>query len=106
TLTPPTRRSVVKRASCPASLRGRWHIHERHQLGWHDDERAHHVVVFVLEDMAVLHVARAEDGEADDDVDDLVRVDADGLLEAKLVVVELVRDAVTDVARCAGGTLA
>jgi putative transposase len=32
--------------------------------------------------------------------------DADGVLEAKLVVVELVRDAVTDVARCAGGTLA
>jgi len=28
------------------------HVHERHQLGWHDDEWAHHVVVFVLEEAA------------------------------------------------------
>ena len=70
------------------------HVHERHQLGRHDDERSHHVAVFVLEDVAVVHVAPAEDLEADDDVDDLVRIDADGVLQAELVVVERVRDAV------------
>ena len=70
------------------------HVHERHELGGHDDEGSHHVVVLVLEDVAVVHVAAAEHLEADDDVDDLVRVDADGVLEAELVVVEAVRDAV------------
>src|SRR4029077_18667006 len=50
------------------------HVHEGHQLGRHDDERSHHVVVFVLEDVAVVHVAPAEDLEADDDVDRLVRI--------------------------------
>ena len=48
------------------------HVHERHQLRGHDHEGAHHVVVFVLEDVAVVHVAAAEDLEADKDVDDLV----------------------------------
>jgi hypothetical protein len=43
------------------------HIHERHQLRRHDDEGAHHVVVFVLEDVAVVHVTPAEDLEADED---------------------------------------
>jgi hypothetical protein len=46
-------------------------------------------VVFVLEDVTVVHVAAAEDLEADDDVDDFLRVDADGVLEAAFVVVEL-----------------
>ena len=72
----------------------RMHVHEGHQARPHDDERSHHVVVFVLEDMAVVHVAPAEDLEADDDVDHLVWIDADGGFEAQLVVVELVRDAV------------
>ena len=31
----------------------RVHAHERHQLGGHDHERAHHVVVFVLEHVTV-----------------------------------------------------
>ena len=66
------------------------HVHKRHQLGRHDDERAHHVAVFVLEDVAVVHVAPAEDLEADDDVDHLVRIDADGVFQAELVVVERV----------------
>src|SRR4051794_13795991 len=56
----------------------RAHIHERHQLGGHDNGRAHHVVVFVFEDVAVVHVAPAEDREADHDVDDFVGIDANG----------------------------
>ena len=70
------------------------HVHERHELGRHDDEGSHHVVVLVLEDVAVVHVAAAETLEADDDVDDLVRVDADGVLESELIVVEPMRDPV------------
>jgi len=31
--------------------------HERHELGGHGDEGAHHVAVFVFEDVAVVHVA-------------------------------------------------
>ena len=46
----------------------RVHVHERHQLGRHDDEGAHHVVVFVLEDAAVIHVAAAKDLEAESGV--------------------------------------
>ena len=52
------------------------------------DEGAHHVAVFVFEDVAVVHVAAAVGGEADGDFDDLVGVDADGVLEAALVVVD------------------
>ena len=81
------------------------HVHERHELGGHDDEGAHHVVVFMLEDVTVVHVAAAEDLEADDDIDDFLRVDPNGLLEAALVVVEPVWDAVVEVVadahRCA-----
>jgi hypothetical protein len=74
------------------------HVHERHQLRGHDHEGAHHVVVFVLEDVAVVHVAAAEDLEADEDVDDLVGVDADRVLEAQFVVVESVDPVVAVVA--------
>jgi hypothetical protein len=66
-------------------------------------EGAHHVVVFVLEDVTVVHVAAAEDLEADDDVDDFLRVDADGVLEAAFVVVEPVWDAVVEVVADAHG---
>jgi hypothetical protein len=48
----------------------------------------------VLEDVAVVHVAPAKHLEADNDVDDFVRVDADGVLEAPFILVEAVRDAV------------
>ena len=36
------------------------HAHEGHQLGGHDDEGTHHVVVFVFEDVTVVHVAAGE----------------------------------------------
>jgi hypothetical protein len=39
--------------------------HEWHELGGHGDEGAHHVAVFVFEDVAVVHVAAAVGGEAD-----------------------------------------
>jgi hypothetical protein len=35
-----------------------------------------------------VHVAPAKDAEANDDVDDLVRIHADGVLQAELVLVE------------------
>ena len=62
--------------------------HERHELGGHGHEGAHHVAVFVFEDVAVVHVPAGVGGEADGDFDDLVGVDADGVLEAALVVVD------------------
>src|SRR6266851_4015573 len=57
--------------------------HEWHEFGGHGDEGAHHVAVFVFEDVAVVHVAAAVGGEADGDFGDLVRVDADGVLEVR-----------------------
>jgi hypothetical protein len=51
----------------------------------------------------VVHVAAAENVEAGDDVDDFVRVDADGVLEAAFVVVEPVRNAVLRVVADAHG---
>ncbi len=62
--------------------------HERHELGGHGDEGAHHVAVFVFEDVAVVHVAVAVGGEADGDLGDLMGVDADGVLKAAFVVVD------------------
>src|SRR5258708_5125191 len=62
--------------------------HEWHELGGHGDEGAHHVAVLVFEDVAVVHVAAAVGGEADGDFDDLIGVDADGVLEAAFVVVD------------------
>ena len=38
----------------------------------HGDEGAHHVAVFVFEDVAVVHVPAAVGGEADSDFGDLV----------------------------------
>ena len=51
-------------------------------------------MILVLEDVAVVHVAAGEGGEAHDDVDDLVGVDSHRVLEASFVVVERVGDAV------------
>jgi hypothetical protein len=42
--------------------------HEWHELGGHGDEGAHHVAVFVFEDVAVVHVAAGIGGEADGDL--------------------------------------
>src|SRR6266700_3295683 len=68
--------------------------HEGHELRGHDDDGAHHVAVLVVEDVAVVHVAAAVGLEADGELDDLVGVDADGVLEPSFVgvddVVELV----------------
>src|SRR6266487_2999787 len=72
--------------------------HERHELGGHGDEGAHHVAVFVFEDVAVVHVAAAVGGEADGDFGDLVGVDADGVLEAAFGVVDGVVEFVVRVA--------
>src|SRR5258705_9870853 len=72
--------------------------HEWHELGGHGDEGAHHVAVFVFEDVAVVHVAAAVGGEADGDFGDLVGVDADGVLEAAFVVVDDVVELVVRVA--------
>src|SRR6266699_3207991 len=72
--------------------------HERHELGGHGDEGAHHVAVFVFEDVAVVHVAAAVGGETDGDFGDLVGVDADGVLEAAFVVVDGVVELVAGVA--------
>jgi hypothetical protein len=77
---PRSRRGATGASSRVDSATAGVHVHERHQLGGHHHERPHHVVVLVLEDVAVVHVAAAEDLEPDDDVDDLVRVDADGVL--------------------------
>jgi hypothetical protein len=52
----------------------------------------------VFEDVAVVHVAAAEGGEADGDFDHLVGVDADGVLEAAFVVVDGVAEIVVGVA--------
>jgi hypothetical protein len=52
----------------------------------------------VFEDMAVIHVAAAVGGEADGDLDDLVGVNADGVLEAAFVVVDGVAERVVRVA--------
>jgi hypothetical protein len=72
--------------------------HERHELGGHGDEGAHHVAVFVFEDVAVVHVAAAVGGEAYGDFGDLFGVDADGVLEAAFVVVDGVIELVVRVA--------
>jgi hypothetical protein len=45
--------------------------HERHEVGGHGDEGAHHVAVFVFEDVAVVHVPAGVGGEADGDFEDL-----------------------------------
>jgi len=62
--------------------------HKRHQLHRHCHKGPHHVAVLVLEDVTVVHVPAAVVGEADGDLDDLVRVDADGVLEAALIVID------------------
>ena len=67
-------------------------VHERHELAGHRHEGLHHVAILVLEDGAVLHERAREILEPHDDVDDLVRVHADGVLEAELVVIEGVVD--------------
>ena len=72
--------------------------HERHELGGRGDEGAHHVAVFVFEDVAVVHVPAAVGGEADGDFGDLAGVDADGVLEAAFVVVDGVVELVVRVA--------
>jgi len=64
----------------------------------HGDEGAHHVAVFVFEDVAVVQVAAAVGGEADSDFGDLVGVDADGLLEAAFFVVDGVAELVIGIA--------
>jgi hypothetical protein len=73
--------------------------HERHELRGHDDDGAHHVAVFVFEDVAVVHVAAAVGLEADGELDDLVGVDPDGVLEPSFVGVD---DVVEFVARRPG----
>src|SRR6266851_3085077 len=72
--------------------------HEWHKFGGRGDEGAHHVAVFVFEDVAVVHVAAAVGGEADGDFGDLVRVDADGVFQAAFVVVDGVVELVVRVA--------
>jgi hypothetical protein len=52
----------------------------------------------MFEDVAVVHVAAAVGGEADGDFDDLIGVDADGVLEAAFVVVDGVAGFVVRVA--------
>src|SRR4051794_37183757 len=61
--------------------------HKWHELTRHGHERAHHVAVLVLEDVAVVHVPAAVGGEANGDLDDLVGVHADRVLEAAFVVI-------------------
>src|SRR5712691_1742622 len=68
--------------------------HERHQLMWHHDERSHHVVVFVLQDVAVVHVSAGEGFEAHENIDDFVGIDPNSVLEAELILIEAVRDTV------------
>src|SRR5262249_56405552 len=80
--------------------------HEGHELDGHGDEGAHHVAVFVFEDVAVVDVAAAVGGEADGYFGDLVGIDADGVLEAAFVVVDGVVELVVRVAferDCGGG---
>jgi hypothetical protein len=57
----------------------------------------HHVAVFVLEDVAVVHVPAAVGGEANGDLDELVGIDAHGVLEAAFVVVDRVVELVVRV---------
>jgi hypothetical protein len=52
----------------------------------------------VFEDVAVVHVAPAVRREANGDLDELVGVDADGVLEAALVVVDRMVELVVGVA--------
>ena len=52
--------------------------------------------VLVLEDVAVVHGPAGVGVEPRDDVDDLVGIDSYGALQAALVVVETVADAVVD----------
>jgi hypothetical protein len=52
----------------------------------------------VLEDVAVVHVPAAVGVEADGDLDDLVRVDADRVLETAFVFVDRVVEPVVRVA--------
>jgi len=52
------------------------------------DDGAHHVAVLVFEDVAVVHVAAAVGLEADGELDDLVGVDADGVLEPSFAGVD------------------
>src|SRR6201993_2041750 len=77
--------------------------HEGHELGGHDDDGAHHVAVLVFEDVAVVHVAGAGVLEADGELDDLVGVDADGVLEPSFVGVDDVVELVAGVAGQAHG---
>src|SRR6266446_7194268 len=77
--------------------------HEGHELRGHDDDGAHHVAVLVFEDVAVVHVAAAVGLEADGELDDLVGVDADGVLESSFVGVDDVAEFVAGVAGQAHG---
>ncbi len=54
--------------------------HKGHELRGHGYKGAHHVAVLVLQDVAVVHVPAAVGGEANGDLDDLVGIDADGVL--------------------------
>src|SRR5690349_7105238 len=77
--------------------------HEGHELGGHDDDGAHHVAILVFEDVAVVHVAAAVVPEADSELDDLVGVDADGVLKPSFVGVDDVVELVAGVAGQAYG---
>ena len=59
--------------ACPCS-------HERHQLWRHYDEWAHHVAVFMFEDVAVVHESPREGFKAHENVDDFVCVDSNRVL--------------------------
>src|SRR4029077_1531672 len=84
--TPAARKVAIRTAIGPVAVTSVLPpSHEGHELGRHHDERPHHVVVFMLEDVAVVHVSPGESVEADEDVDDLVRVHAHSVLEAQLV---------------------
>ena len=72
--------------------------HEGHQLRRHRHERPHHVAVLVFEDVAVVHVSAAVGREADGDLDDLLGIDANGVLEPPFVVVDRVGKGVIRVA--------
>ena len=54
--------------------------HKGHKLRGHGYKGAHHVAVLVLQDVAVVHVPAAIGGKANGDLDDLVGIDADGVL--------------------------
>jgi hypothetical protein len=53
---------------------------ERHDLFGHHDERPHHALVLVLEDVAVVHVAAGAAGELSRDRHELVAADRDDVL--------------------------